>query len=115
MNYYQNQIYNTFKNQIYSDLAIKWFFSEYDVYYSDDCSYKFLSKDSGFVSRKNMRKAWVFGNSGYINQIEKYYNFYDRLFEFITVKDNPNTLRQKINILHFNPNFFAAILNIFPA
>ena len=110
MTFEQDKIYRTFKNQILSDLVLKWFFSEYDVYYTDNCPYDFLFKDSGYETMKSLRQSWVFGSSGYISQIHRYHNFYDRLFEYITVKDNPNSLRQKINILHimnecnFKPN-----------
>lgn len=110
MTHEQLGIYTTFKNQILSDLVLEWFFSEYDVYYTNNCPHSFLLKDSGYTSFDNMRRAWVFGSSGYISHLDRYYNFYDRLFEYTTVKDNPNTLRQKINILHlmnecnFEPN-----------
>lgn len=98
------------KKNILSDLHLEWFFGNYDVYHSDDCSYNFLKKDSGFRDDDALRKSWVFGTSGFLSQYSKYYNFVDRLYEFGMVKDNPNSLRQKINIIHlmndcdFKPN-----------
>lgn len=99
-----------FKNKILSDLLLIWFFSEYDVYHTNNCDYNFLSKDSGYVDNDAMRKDWVFGKHGYVNDFSKYYNFYERVIEYATVKDNPSSLRQKLNILHimnecdFQPN-----------
>lgn len=110
MTHEQKGIYRIFKTQILSDLVLEWFFNEYDVYYNSNCNHEFLIKDSGYNSIDGLRRAWVFGNSGYISQLDRYYNFYDRLIEYATVKDNPNTLRQKLNILHlmnecnFEPN-----------
>lgn len=99
-----------FKNKILSDLLLVWFFSEYDIYHSDNCDYNFLFKDSGYTNDTSMRRDWVMGKHGYVNDYSKYHNFFERVIEYCTVKDNPSCLRQKINIIHlmnecdFHPN-----------
>jgi hypothetical protein len=110
MNYPKHKLLVDFKRIIISDLAIHWFFNEYDVYYSSIIESDFLLKDCGYPSKKDLRKSWVFSNTGYISEIHHHYTFVNRLSEFITVQDNPNSLRQKLNILHimnecnFEPN-----------
>ena len=110
MNYPKHKLLVDFKRIIISDLAIHWFFNEYDVYYSSIIESDFLLKDCGYPSKKDLRKSWVFSNTGYISEMHHHYTFVNRLSEFITVQDNPNSLRQKLNILHimnecnFEPN-----------
>jgi hypothetical protein len=106
----EHKILKDFKRIILSDLALHWFFNEYDVYHSSNCTSDFLLKDCGFNSKKSLRKSWVFGNTGFLSEMNHYYSFASRISEFTTVKDNPNSLRQKLNILHimnecdFEPN-----------
>jgi hypothetical protein len=110
MSYPQHKVLGEFKKIILSDLALHWFFSKYDVYFSSSCSSNFLSKDCGFHSKKSLRKSWVYGNTGFLSQMNLYYSFESRINEFSMVRDSPDSLRQKLNILHimnecdFEPN-----------
>lgn len=79
-------------------------FDQVDIYSINNFNYKLLAQDIGTPSKTqtdydHIRTKWLFGHYGFYTNILRYVNPYDRILEFIFNNDNPQTLRQKLNIV----------------